>query len=269
MKEHDDDPLLDEENFAWEDDAEADEYQPPRSRKIFISLTAVVILFAFIIWSFPQLGVLFSDLSFLSQNKQLQEEAIVQQSKPAIVSVEVKGERGFTNKNGTGFNIASSGLILTNYHVVQNASSINVVFSDGQSYFTDDYWQVADADLAVIRLDLQELPYLELELQERPPDQILTIIGDPLGYKQIAVQGRLGSYYQYNNYTIFEINAPIKKGSSGSPVLNTNGQAVGIIFALRDLPADQGTEYHALAIPLLQFSDEITDLINSNSQPDK
>lgn len=262
MKYRDDDQRSEKENTIWADVEEENEYQPPRLKRKLLSLTALVILVAFIIWSFPQLGVFFSDLSFLAQNKQLKEEKIVEQSIPAIVSVEAKGE-GNVNKNGTGFNIAPEGLILTNYHVVQNASSIKVIFPDGKSFYSNDVRQISNADIVVIRLNSQDLPSLPLELQKIPDDELLfTIIGNPLGYKQIAVRGRLGSYYKYNDYFIVEIQASVKKGSSGSPVINSEGRAVGIIFAHRDIETDEATEYHALAIPLYQFASEIAVLMN-------
>ncbi len=261
MKYHDDDQRSEEENIVWADVEEENEYQPPRLKRKLLSLTALVILVAFIIWSFPQFGVFFSDLSFLTQNKQLKEEEIVKQSIPAIVSVEAKGEEG-KNKNGTGFNIAADGLIVTNFHVVQNASSIKVIFPDGKSFYSNDVKQINDADIVIIKLNSQDLPCLPLELQKIRDDELLfTIIGNPLGYRQIAVRGRLGSYYQYNDYFIFEIQAPVKKGSSGSPVINAEGHAVGIVFAHRDIETDEATEYHALAIPLYQFASQITTIM--------
>ena len=240
--------------------AEEDEYAPRRPNRIFLALIAFVILIAFMLWSFPQIGIFFSDLSFLAQNQQLREEEIVMNSLPAIVSVEVKGAEG-KNKNGTGFNIAAEGLILTNYHVIEGGSSIKIIFPDGQSYFSNEYRRISQADIAVIKLKQSELPYLPLELQEIAADEILlTIIGNPLGYKQIPVQGKIGSYYKYNDYTILEINAPVKPGSSGSPVINSNGRIVGIVFAHRDLQQDGSAEYHALAIPLHQFGEEIKSM---------
>lgn len=262
MKEHDNDHGFNEEDFDWDLAEEKIEYQSPLLRKALLSIVALLILVSFIIWSFPHLGILFSDLSFLAQNRHLQEEEIVQMSKPAIVSIEVKSSSGFDDKRGTGFNIAPDGIILTNNHVVQNAVSIKIIFPDGKSFYSDDYIQIADADIAVIQLqDQQELPYLELEKEKVTTEQTLTIIGDPLGYKQIAVQGEIGKFYKYHDYIIFEINAPIKKGNSGSPVLNSDGKVLGIVFAHRDLTTDEEFEYHALAIPLIQFSDDIADLL--------
>ncbi|HNX28702.1 MAG TPA: serine protease [Syntrophomonadaceae bacterium] len=262
MKYDDKNHFSDNEDFdsAFNEEKEEVEYSPPRARKIILTFTAFIILVAFVVWSFPQLGIFFSDMSFLAQNQQLKEEAIVQNSLPAIVSVESKGE-GNVNKNGTGFNIAPKGLILTNYHVVEGAVSINIVFPDGKSFYSNDFKQIANADIVVISLNSSDLPYLPMELQEISSEELLfTIIGNPLGYKQVAVQGNIGSYYNYNDYFIFEINAPVKKGSSGSPVINTEGSAVGIVFAHRDIENNGATEYHALAIPLNQFAGELDAL---------
>lgn len=238
---------------------------PPKKKRIYLALIAFIILVTFIIWSFPQFGILFSDLSFLKQNQQLKEEEIVRNSLPSIVSVEVKGAGNIHNKNGTGFNISAGGLILTNYHVVEASSSIKVIFPDGQKFFSDDYKQIADADIAIINLTAQGLPFLTLDLQQiTKPEDLVTVIGNPLGYKQVSVQGNVGSHYKFKDYHIFEIKAPVKKGSSGSPVLNSSGDVVGIIFAHRDFELDGKIEYRALAIPLKGFADEIQGIINDN-----
>ncbi len=238
-------------------ESDAGEY-PPNNKSIILAIIAGIMLITFVIWSFPQIGIFFSDLSFLQQNQQLRDEEIVQNSLAAIVSIEAKGEGNRQNKKGTGFNIAAGGLILTNHHVVEESSNIKVVFADGQSYYSNNFKQIGNADIAIIRLTENNLPYLTVELREKiEADDLVTVIGNPLGYKQISVQGSVGSHYIFADYNIFEIKAPVKKGSSGSPVLNSSGDVVGIVFAHRDFELDGKMEYRALAIPLKSFVEEI------------
>lgn len=259
------DNFSDEEASNFDFNEPDDENYPKSKKRLFLAIIAGIILITFVIWSFPHIGIIFSDLSFLKQNQQLKDEEIVQNSLPSIVSIEVKGEGNINNRKGTGFNISSGGLILTNYHVVEESSSIKVIFPDGQYFFSDDYKQIANADIAIIKLTAQGLPYLSLDLQQIiKPEDLVTVIGNPLGYKQISVQGNVGSHYKFEDYQIFEIKAPIKKGSSGSPVLNSSGDVVGIVFAHGDFELDGKIEYRALAIPLKGFADEIQSAINDN-----
>jgi S1-C subfamily serine protease len=253
------------EEIEFEDPLEQeDEIYPQKSKRFYLAIVALIILLSFIIWSFPQIGLLFADFSFLTQHQYLKDEEIVQNSLPAIVSIEAKREGNLNNARGTGFNMGTEGFILTNYHVVENSRSLKIEFPDGQVFFSDTYEQIGDADMAVIRLGQNNLPYLSLELQERvePRDEII-VIGNPLGYKQVSVKGQVESYHQFRDYEILEINAPIRKGSSGSPVLNHNGKATGIVFAYRVYELEDENQYRALAIPLKDFAADIKEVLNN------
>ncbi|NPV92168.1 MAG: trypsin-like peptidase domain-containing protein [Firmicutes bacterium] len=187
--------------------------------------------------------------SFLDQSKDLAEDEIVRRCRPAVVSVEAGLRRG------TGFNISPSGTVITNQHIVGDSRMIVIQFGDGRRYFTDQYRAVPGADLVVVtvRDDARDLPVVELDRENRVKSgDTVTIIGNPLGFEKISQRGSVGSFHRTTDSQtpIFDINIPINPGNSGSPVINSRGKVVGIVFASTTVQTDGGPETRALAFPV-------------------
>ncbi|MCR6546257.1 S1C family serine protease [Dehalobacterium formicoaceticum] len=235
----------------------SDEYlEVPGRGKWFLRLVGILIILAFTAMQMPNLSSLLSDrMTFLSQNRELLKDEIVLASKPAVVSIEAfrTREADLGISRGTGFNISPSGRIITNHHIVTNADRVTVSFGDGRKYFVQSYEVVPGADVAVIELSADNLPTLPLnksKLVQR--GDTVTIIGNPLGFEKISQRGQVGQFYDWgeNNVPIFDIDIPINPGNSGSPVLNNQGEVVGIIFASTSFERNGQKEYRALAIPV-------------------
>lgn len=229
----------------------------------FRKVIALLILLAFIAMSVPNLPFLLSDtLDFLDQNKALKEDDIVQRCKPAVVSIEATVTNGLLNtevKRGTGFNISPAGTIITNQHIVDNASSITIRFGDGTVYYTKQYEVIPDVDIAIIEIEGKDLPTIPLNLKDRVQSgETVTIIGNPLGYEKISQRGEVGQFYSTKNSTtkVFAINIPINPGNSGSPVIDSQAKVVGIIFASTSIEINGKTALRALAIPVQVLSSE-------------
>lgn len=243
----------------WHDQGEeqypdSDEAAVHGKRGKLYKATALIVLVTFFALSFIDFSYLLSGKwDFLSQNKDLTEDEIVSRCKPAVVSVEAAISRG------TGFNISPDGVIITNKHVVAGLTQITVRFGDGRTFYTDTYQSVPNVDIAILRIDGdgQNLPFIEINREEPVKSgEMVTIIGNPLGFEKISQRGRVGSYHriQDSGAAIFDIKIPINPGNSGSPVLNSRGQAVGIVFASADISVDgkmdNGEESRALAFPI-------------------
>jgi Trypsin-like serine proteases, typically periplasmic, contain C-terminal PDZ domain len=238
---------------------EQSEYEAEGKKKsgCLLKIVALMILLAFLVISVPNFPYLLSDqLKFIDQNIVLRNDEIVQKCKPAVVSIEavVKDETSTARVyRGTGFNISPTGKIITNQHIVVNAGSITVRFTDGREYYSKKYKSIPNMDIVVIDLQANDLPTLALNLidsvQEGDP---VTIIGNPLGYKYIAQRGQAGQFHKTgeNRSGVFDINITINPGNSGSPVINSQMQVIGVVFASTNLTINGKSESRALAIPV-------------------
>jgi serine protease Do len=219
-------------------------------------IVVILVIIAFGSLSLPELSYIFTDrLAFMNQNRSLQLDPIVVRSKNAVVYVEgidVSRTLHVAVHQGTGFNIESHGKIVTNKHVVDSAAEIIISFPGGGRYIAHSYQEVAGFDLAVIELEGDHLPVLNLETATQAQSgDLVTLVGNPLGFVQIAQRGPVIGYRVSGSSQLpmLEIDVPTNPGSSGSPVLNQQGRVIGIIFA--SFTCEVGGQDHkgGLAIP--------------------
>jgi len=188
------------------------------------------------------------DLSFLSRSGELGKNEALAALKQAVVSVEGAAA------SGSGFNLRPEGLIVTNRHVVENNTGIVVVFANGKRFPVRNWQYVGDYDLAVASIKGSNLPYLTLSADTPAPGDSLIFIGNPLGFDWTISEAQMVQMVGSDEDSIIYFTGPVHPGSSGSPLFDSQGQVIGVIFAsLRDV-TDSG-----LAIPaslLLQYLEE-------------
>jgi len=222
--------------FADEDEEE----RPPRFPRWVLSVLAFFVLVGFIAISLPVLSpLLFDNMDYLNQNIELSQEPLVEKARQAVVGIAVVGNKVGNQRTGTGFGVTEDGWILTNMHVVKDASSIKVTLENGQEYYAADYQQLKAYDIAAVKIKAQDLPCLNINQQfaAEPGDQ-LTIVGNPLGFMRIATRGPVLAVHKYqatDKGGMLEMAVAIRPGSSGSPMIDVNGEAVGIIFGLGEI----------------------------------
>ncbi|HHT64209.1 MAG: S1C family serine protease [Bacillota bacterium] len=171
--------------------------------------------------SLPQLGL-------LSQSGELKQLPEVQAFQKAVVLVEAGQSKG------TGFNIDSEGLIVTNFHVVNDAKVVIVRFPQGKIYVSTNWWSFPEIDLALIKIEGKNLPQLELADKAGESGSKVLIIGNPLGFPFVVSPGLVSGQIMLERWTepVIVIESSIYKGSSGSPVINSQGEVIGIVFAV-------------------------------------
>jgi serine protease Do len=139
---------------------------------------------------------------------------------------------------GTGFIIDANGLAVTNNHVVENAEEIRVTMSDGKEYEAKVLGRDPKTDLALIQIQTKkDLPYLTLG----DPDEVkigdwVVAIGNPFGLEHtvtagiLSARGRVIGAGPYDDF--LQTDASINPGNSGGPLLNMQGQVIGINTAI-------------------------------------
>src|SRR5262245_46494963 len=141
---------------------------------------------------------------------------------------------------GSGFFIDPSGVILTNFHVVNGADKVVVTLTDGRKFTSRDIKLDRRTDLAIVRLDAKgPFPFLELGDSDAMQigDRVLAV-GAPFGltgsvtHGIISAKGRNG--LNMNMYEDFlQTDAAINPGNSGGPLVSLDGRAIGINAAIK------------------------------------
>ncbi len=139
---------------------------------------------------------------------------------------------------GSGFVISPDGYILTNNHVVADADTVKVQMENGQEYTAKIIGTDPPSDLAVIKIEQTDLPFLKLGDSENLEvgDWVLAV-GNPFGLSHtltagiVSAKGRSGiGLNDYENF--IQTDAAINPGNSGGPLVNLNGEVVGINTAI-------------------------------------
>jgi|GEM_PF-1263024 len=135
---------------------------------------------------------------------------------------------------GSGVIYTSSGEILTNFHVIEDAAYVVVSTADGKEYKTDRVLQYdEDRDLALLKISATGLKAATLgnSNASKMGDSIITM-GSPLGFNNTMSTGIISNISrEMFGYEYIQLTAPIDSGSSGGGLFNANGELIGIITA--------------------------------------
>ena len=178
--------------------------------------------------------------------------AAVEKVSPSVVNVEVhqtrptggrtrsgepgSGEPRERRGGGSGFVFAPDGLILTNSHVVHDATRIEVTLADGRRAPAQTVGDDPASDLAVIRIDASGLQAVPLgDSQQLRPGQMAIAIGNPYGFQStvtagvISALGRsLRSYSGRLIEDVIQTDAALNPGNSGGPLVDSRGHVIGV-----------------------------------------
>jgi serine protease Do len=156
-------------------------------------------------------------------------------------------------------------VILTNYHVVADTTSINVTYVNEKEYSATILGSNQDADLAVLSTDAPENVYKPLEIISsstlRVGDSVI-VVGTPYGLEGSMSEGIVSALNRtltaddYSIGNVIQTTAPLNPGNSGGPLLNYRGQVVGIITAI--VQESQGIGF---AIPSDTILENIQEII--------
>ncbi|MEM1450609.1 MAG: trypsin-like peptidase domain-containing protein [Planctomycetota bacterium] len=185
----------------------------------------------------------------------------------SVVQVEsYANRRGRTRKvlDGSGVVVDEEGLIVTNFHVVDGASSFRVVFTDGTRLSARLLGSDEDTDLAVLRVQSDEaLRAMPLRLDLPPVGELVLAVGNPLSLGHTVTLGVVNGHgrsdldiAQYENF--IQTDAAINPGNSGGPLVDVQGRAVGITVAVG--LASNGDAGLAFAIPAAMVEKVVAEI---------
>lgn len=144
------------------------------------------------------------------------------------------------NSLGSGVIVRSSGLVVTNAHVVKGADEIQIILADGREFDAKLVLMDEASDIALLRFDAkgEELPYASFQPSETlEVGDLVVAIGNPFGVGQTVTSGIVSalarSSMNINNFNFFiQTDAAINPGNSGGPLVSMNGGVVGINSAI-------------------------------------
>jgi S1-C subfamily serine protease len=135
---------------------------------------------------------------------------------------------------GSGFVIGKNGEIATNYHVIEGASSALVKFVNKEEKYTvDNIVQTSTKyDLAIIQISAKPAPLPLGDDELASVGSRIYAIGNPEGLEGTVSEGIISGFRKVDeDFRLMQITAPISPGSSGGPVVNENGQVIGLASA--------------------------------------
>lgn len=200
---------------------------------------------------------------------------IVEKVAPSVVGVSTVGFPsrdafgfGYQTPQGLGSGVIfnEEGYILTNYHVVNNAKTIKVIFNDGKEHEATLINYDETHDVAVIKLkEKVDLPGIAVfgDSEALKPGEPAVAIGNPVGKELLGsvtsgIISALDRDLDARDIKFIQTDAAISPGNSGGPLVNSKGEVIGINTEKR---VGQGVEGLGFAIPINQIKPLLTDLI--------
>ena len=227
-----------------------------------------------------------SEPAAFQQGKQRSINEIYRAAAPAVVHIETTtrvrqpSDLFFGNPFGTaqtqralgsGFVIYKAGHIVTNFHVVQGASLIQVSFSNNERFKAKVVGVDPSTDVAVLKVNVKSRALKTLTLGNsdgvRVGDQVIAI-GNPFGLDRSvtagivsAVQRRIESPNNLSIAHVIQTDAALNHGNSGGPLLNAQGEVIGVNAQIETGGQTQGNVGIGFAIPINTVRDVVAELI--------
>jgi S1-C subfamily serine protease len=176
----------------------------------------------------------------------------VEKAKNAVVKIDkytLSDGRERLTGTGSGFVFSSDGLILTNAHVIENSRLLNISLLDGNEFQGEVVGRDKETDIAIIKIFGSGYTPLKLGVSgDLKIGQLVIAIGNPLGYQHSVSVGVLSGVGRTMHTPggqliddILQSDAAMNPGNSGGPMINTDGEAIGINTAI--IPSAQGLSF--------------------------
>jgi S1-C subfamily serine protease len=204
-----------------------------------------------------------------SADESLSLEQLVGRSIPSIVQIQTPVARG------SGFLIGSSGLVVTNQHVIDSAFSVKVNLYDGSTHTARVLKRDASYDVALLQLNETVEAPTGLPICHTNAVKVgeaVVAIGNPLALSNTVTQGVVSGFRFDSSRNLIQTDAAINPGNSGGPLLNRQGAVIGIVT---EKMVSRGVEGLGFALPIgealhrlhVQIQSPVGSLLNSCGSP--
>ena len=201
----------------------------------------------------------------------------------SVVSINVSatstnyfGQTVETAASGTGFFITQDGYILTNHHVISDASSVKVTLYNGETYDATVIGSDEDYDIAVIKIDVTGASAVVLgDSGALAIGESVAAIGNPLGELTFSMTSGVVSCVNRavnidgTPFNMIQIDCSINPGNSGGPLFNSYGEVVGIVSAKYSSYSNTTVEGIGFAIPINDVIAMVEDIMTDGFVTDK
>lgn len=187
---------------------------------------------------------------------------VISKISPAVVNISTE------NKSlGSGVIVDKQGHIVTNHHVIHNASLITITLTDGRKGIATLLGSDRESDIAILKISMDQLPAMPSQpVTSAKVGDIVLAIGNPYGVGQSVTQGIVSAIGRSNlGLATFEqyiqTDAAINPGNSGGALITAKGQLIGINSAF--LSHADGAQGISFAIPISQINKVKKDIIEN------
>lgn len=191
---------------------------------------------------------------------------VVQKVRPSVVGVITESFQIYsTSSTGSGIILSEDGYIVTNNHVVEGGDSIAVTLDDGETYAAELIGTDVKSDIAVLKIDAQNLPAAEFgDSSQVEVGEAAIAIGNPLGLNGTVTAGIISAVDREiqvgsSNMVLLQTDASINPGNSGGALLNEYGQVIGVNSAKISSEDSEGLGF---AIPSNTVGPIVEELID-------
>ena len=213
--------------------------------RVIIIVSSCLLLLAIIVS-----GVYYLFFIDKENQKDISEDEWIQNSLYSVVKVITYDFSGNELANGSGFVMFKSNIIVTNYHVIEDAYSASIVTENEVSYKVDGIiGYEEDKDLALLKIEDKFKDSVEC-LERGNSDEIkkgdeVIAIGSPMGMINTVSKGIFSNRINFDDLSYLEITAEIEEGSSGGALFDKEGKVIGVTCA-----KFKNYESYNLAIPI-------------------
>ena len=199
----------------------------------------------------------------------------------SVVSINVSATNYFgqtveTAASGTGFFITQDGYILTNHHVISDASSVKVTLYNGETYDAKVIGSDEDYDIAVLKIDVTgATPVVLGDSSKVAIGESVAAVGNPLGELTFSMsEGIVSCVNRAINvdgtpFNMIQVDCSINPGNSGGPLFNSYGEVIGIVSAKYSSYSNTTVEGIGFAIPINDVVAMVEDIMTDGYVTDK